>query len=314
MLKVYFLTKKKKNTINSPFLKKKIYFWLSKLKNKQRVLGSARFTTKKLVRNWNIFLIKKNTEFTFVMPAIYYLLNSYKLPLNFIIYKYLYIYYLYTYNLLENTSNKSLLKLFKTTFFKVKLKYLFTFFYSYTQILHANHFYLVFYSQHQNISKLYKNIYFLTFAFRKNRFFVSLTNYKRVLHLFLSPGLFLKVSGKGKSFKKNKLIKLLMVKCLRKILILTLIKDLILIIRSLPTYLLDLIRFLNAPILRPFNNPTSGKDDSFIQETDVKKKILNYIYVIFLESQSYVKFKVKKKGRVKRKIRRKLIMLNKLVD
>ena len=167
-----------------------------------------------------MFLLKKNKEFVFVLPAIYYLLNSYTLPLNFVIYKYLYIYYLYAYNLLEVTPQKLLLRFFKKTFAKIKLVYLFNFFYSYTQILHVNHFYLVFYTQYKNISKLYKNIYFLTFAFRKNRFFISLTNYKRVLHLFLSPGLFLKISGKGKSFKKNKLIKLLMVKCLRKILIL----------------------------------------------------------------------------------------------
>jgi hypothetical protein len=105
-----------------------------------------------------------------------------------------------------------------------------------------------------------------------------------------------------------------MIKTLRKFLILSLIKNLILIIRGLPVNLNTLITLLNSPILRLFYDPTQIDKKTQIQETEFKKKILNYIYIIFLEAKSYVKFKVKKRGRVKRKIRRKLTLLNNLID
>jgi hypothetical protein len=154
----------------------------------------------------------------------------------------------------------------------------------------------------------------LTFSFKQNTFLISLTSFKRTLYFFLSTGLFLKFFKRNKAFKKNKLVKFLMIKTLRKFLILSLIKNLILVIRGLPVNLNTLISLLNSPLLRLFYDPTQVDKKTQIQETEFKKKILNYIYIIFLEAKSYVKFKVKKRGRVKRKIRRKLTLLNNLID
>jgi hypothetical protein len=78
---------------------------------------------------------------------------------------------------------------------------------------------------------------------------------KKKNYLFLSTGLFIKYFEKKKSFKKNKIIKILIAKYLRKIFLLTKTRNLILTIRKNPTFLLEMINFLNLPIIHKFANP-----------------------------------------------------------
>jgi hypothetical protein len=129
--------------------------------------------------------------------------------------------------------------------------------------------------------------------------------------LFLSPGLFIKFFEKKKSFKKNKIIKILLAKYLRKIFILTKVNNLTFWIKGIPVYLLEIINFLNQPIVHKFINPYTNK---IVEETTLKTFSLRIINIVLFKNKSFCINKTKKKGRVKRKIIRKIILENKLID
>jgi hypothetical protein len=137
-------------------------------------------------------------------------------------------------------------------------------------------------------------------------------NIFKINFLGLSTGLFIKFYEKKKSLKKTKTIKFLLIRFLRKILLISKINNLIFKIKKKPIYFLELLNLLNQRIIHKFLNPCENK---FIDET-VKPKInpFRFIFFIFLKNISYSKLKLKKKGRIKRKILRKIILNNKLID
>jgi hypothetical protein len=124
--------------------------------------------------------------------------------------------------------------------------------------------------------------------------------------------LLIKFYEKKKSLKKTKTIKFLLIKFLRKILIILKITNLIFKIKKKPIYFLELLNLLNQPISHKFINPC---DTKFIDETTkIKKNLFRFIFFIFSKNTSFSKLKLKKKGRIKRKILRKIILTNKLID
>jgi hypothetical protein len=152
---------------------------------------------------------------------------------------------------------------------------------------------------------------YLIFSFRKNRLFINLLNFYKKNFLFLSSGLFIKFFEKKKSFKKNKIIKILLAKYLRKIFILAKVNNLIFLVKSIPVYFLEIINFLNQPIIHKFINPYT---DKVVEETSDKTFSLRIMHIIFLKNKSFAINKIRKKGRIKRKIIRKVILENKLID
>lgn len=153
--------------------------------------------------------------------------------------------------------------------------------------------------------------FYLLFNFSKNKFFINLLDINKKIFFFVSSGFFIKFFEKKKSFKKNKLVKILMIKFLRKILILLQIKNMIFLIKNNPVNFLELINNLNQPIVHNFLNPFSGHvfKDSFTNNLK-----FSFNFFIFFKNQPYTFLKKKKNGRVKRKILRKIIIENKLVD
>jgi hypothetical protein len=111
--------------------------------------------------------------------------------------------------------------------------------------------------------KQQRTFYYLILTFERNKLKVNLQNYKKKNYLFLSAGLFIKFFEKKKSFKKNKMIKLLMAKCIRKIFLLSKITTAILIIKKTPSFLVEILNFINSPILHKFENPF---DKSTVEE------------------------------------------------
>jgi hypothetical protein len=67
----------------------------------------------------------------------------------------------------------------------------------------------------------------------------------------------------------------------------------------------------NQPVVYKFTNPVDGKE---FEETTPNKPVTKFLYFIFYKGQSFVKNKTKKKGRVKRKVYRKLIFQNRVID
>jgi hypothetical protein len=128
----------------------------------------------------------------------------------------------------------------------------------------------------------------------------------------LSPGLFIKFFEKRKALKRNKMIKFLMAKYLRKIILLTGLRNFILVIKKTPVFFVEFLTFLYQPIIHKFLNPFTQK---ITTEFDIKSDFfIKILYFIFLKNNSFTKNKTKAKGRIKRKIYRKLVLTNGIID
>ena len=163
-------------------------------------------------------------------------------------------------------------------------------------------------------SKNLKNFFFfnLIWSFKKKNLFVTLANSFKRSVLSISTGLFIKFYEKKKSLKKTKAIKFLAIKFLRKILLILKINNLIFKILKKPIFFLELLTVLNQPISHKFNNPCENK---FVDETtSLRPNAWRFIFFIFSKNTSFSKLKLKKRGRIKRKILRKIILTNKLID
>lgn len=161
--------------------------------------------------------------------------------------------------------------------------------------------------------KIYKKTlyYYLILSFKKNKLFINLKNFSKKNYLSLSNGLFIKFFEKKKSFKKNKTIKLLMAKFIRKIFLISKIKNTILIIKKNPLFLLEMLNFFNSPIIHKFINPIENK---IVEESNDNFLWIKFLYFIFLENKNFSLNKLPKKGRIKRKILRKVVFENKIID
>ena len=155
------------------------------------------------------------------------------------------------------------------------------------------------------------SLFFLILSFKKKRLYINLQNAKKKNYLSVSSGLFIKFFEKRKSIKKNKNIKLLMIKYLRKLFIISKINNLILIIKKIPLFINEMINFLNTPIAHKFVNPI---DNKIIDESLNRKISIRFLYFIFMENKNFSKNKTPSKGRIKRKILRKVTFENKIID
>ena len=153
--------------------------------------------------------------------------------------------------------------------------------------------------------------FIVVLSFKKSRLFITLKNFFKKNITSLSSGLFIKFFEKKKSFKKNKTIKLLMIKYLRKLLIISKITTLALLVKKTPIFLTELLNLMNTPISHKFLNPIDGK----LTEEDLKSfTSFKFLYFIFLQNKSFCKNKLRLKGRIKRKILRKITLENRLAD
>lgn len=158
-------------------------------------------------------------------------------------------------------------------------------------------------------------LYRLYLTFTANRLFVNLFNRSGTArnYLSLSVGLFLKFFKNKKSFKKNKLVKMLLIKYLRKLLIVSEIRDIILYVKKTPVFFTELLKTLTTPVIHPFLNPHTGKvyDDNMMNS---KISFPNIKYLIFSKTKAYGYMKGPQKGRLKRKIMRRIIQTNRMPD
>jgi hypothetical protein len=115
---------------------------------------------------------------------------------------------------------------------------------------------------------------------------------------------------KNKAFLKTKTMYLLLVSFLRKVLLFSSFKYLILTIIKTPLYLKEMLTTLNNPVTKVYQNPFN---DVEINE----KTILNpfkFSFIMFLNNKPFTPLKLKKKGRLKRKISKRITLLNKIID
>jgi len=102
-----------------------------------------------------------------------------------------------------------------------------------------------------------------------------------------------------------------MAKQLRKVFLITKIRNIILTVKSTPLYLNEIINFLNTPIAHKFIDPIRN---DFIEEDQDIPFILKFHYFVFIQNKNFTRNKLPSKGRIKRKILRKIIFQNKIID
>jgi len=163
-----------------------------------------------------------------------------------------------------------------------------------------------------NNTTLYKKFYRIFFTFKRGRFFLNLTNFnKKKNYLFLSTGMFIQYFQYKKSLRKNKILKVLISKYLRKFLLILQLKYVSLHFSSTPIMLQEIILNLTTPLIKPLKNPLTLK---VIDEDQSSQFRFIFLYFFFQKSKNFGTFKLRRKGRVKRRIIRKLIKINNVLD
>jgi len=147
--------------------------------------------------------------------------------------------------------------------------------------------------------------------FRRFRFFPNIQSTSGNVYTNLSLGLFSKFFNKGKAFIKNKGTFLVVSGFLRKLLLYTALEQLVLVVKKTPLYLQEIMSSINSPVISLYTNPFNT--NLVVDES----KVVNNFYFstfIFLNSRPYSFMKTRKKGRIKRKITKRIVKVNRLVD
>ena len=163
----------------------------------------------------------------------------------------------------------------------------------------------------KNLHKFHGTNKMLNLNFPRNRFFPNFKTIQGETYTFLSLGMFSKSFTKNKSFFKTKQMYLILASFLRKILLFASIKFLYLLITNIPTYLKEIMSTINNSVINHYKNPFN--EENFINEKNTINPF-KFSFFMFVNNKPYGKIKVKKKGRLKRKITKRLTQINKVLD
>ena len=150
----------------------------------------------------------------------------------------------------------------------------------------------------------------LSLNFTRGKFFPVIRELSGSTYFFLSLGLLAKFLLKGKSFTKSKTVYLLLANFLRKVLLFSSVNVLLLLIKNTPRYLREIMATLNDPVINVYSNP-------FSEHTVLEKNLVNpftFSAFIFTQNKPYGLMKVKQRGRLKRKITKRLIAAARVLD
>jgi hypothetical protein len=146
--------------------------------------------------------------------------------------------------------------------------------------------------------------------FRTFKFYPSIQTLDKHLYTTTSLGIFAKFLKKGKSFIKNKIVYLLVAGFFRKLLLYSELFYLMLITKRTPIYFREILSTINSPVIVNYEHPFSGHN---VDEMQLKKSFF-FSSFIFINSRSFSYLKPRKKGRVKRKITKKIVKINNIID
>ena len=148
----------------------------------------------------------------------------------------------------------------------------------------------------------------LRFRFVNSRLTLLFTNpWTRADYFFVSAGIFTRYFFFQKSVKKSKALKLVMARFTRKMIIMLDLCNIILLVRGLPFMLENLISTLLSPLRHPFTSPLLG---NVFDEVNTAGKSLSVSSLIFFNIKPFGLIKTRLRGRIKRKIRRRIYRLN----
>ena len=149
--------------------------------------------------------------------------------------------------------------------------------------------------------------------FRKNRIFLNLQDVYGRNYCFASLGFFIKFFEKRKALKKNKVMKFLLAKFIRKLFTILEVPSANLLVKGIPLNLPEMLSLLNQPLKHKFMNPASEKVVDETKSTAIFHPI-RFNYFIFAKNKAFGYVRLKQKGRIKRKLVRKIIKINNVTD
>jgi hypothetical protein len=135
----------------------------------------------------------------------------------------------------------------------------------------------------------------------------------RYNYLSLFTGLFLKFYKNRKPLKRTKLFKMLVIRFLRKLLISATVQDVTIVFNKLPILVVELLRTFLRPGIDPFFKPNRRKlyyDDA----SNSQKPFFRVYGFLFQRTNLFTRVKGRKRGRLKRKIYKRLIKKNSVSD
>jgi len=161
-----------------------------------------------------------------------------------------------------------------------------------------------------NRRKFFNPTKLLALNFSRNKFFPVIRTILGESYFFLSLGILSKFLLKNKAFTESKTVFILLASFLRKVLLFSSVKNMYLFINKTPLYFKEIMSTINDPVVSVYKNPFSN---SMVNEKELPNPF-TFPLIIFTNNKPYGFLKTKQKGRLKRKISRRLIMINRVLD
>lgn len=168
--------------------------------------------------------------------------------------------------------------------------------------------FLTFVDNQINPSSLLNDIIVLNY--RRRNFFPCISSFKMRTFVFSSLGLFSRKFLKSRSFIRSKALYLLSSSFLRKVLIYASFTNLLVYVKRKPLYLQEILSTLFSPVIAPYKHPFLN---TTILENTIKTDF-NITNFIFFNNKSYTYQKKRLRGRLKRRIAKRLIKSNNVLD
>lgn len=161
-----------------------------------------------------------------------------------------------------------------------------------------------------------KPYFILYWTFTKtHRLYINMRNNQDLNYNYFSlfPGFFLKFYKNRRPLKRTKLFKVLLVKFLRKLLIIGNVRSFNIVINRSPTLFTELYKLFTTPNIVPYRIP--NKKNSYLDSViNANQNVFIARKFIFSRTKFYGLFKERRRGRLKRKVARRLIKKNAILD
>lgn len=156
---------------------------------------------------------------------------------------------------------------------------------------------------------LSKRVFFLYLLSRSSKIRVFLLNESRSSLFFLSSGIITSLTKRDKKSKKTKLIRILLFKYVQKLLLFSRLIRIIPTLRRTPIFWHEMIQILNSDIQPFFREYLTN-----LAKTSSQRYFSRFIFpfLIYQYPTKYSKSKMRNTGRIKRKIRRKLVRASRI--
>lgn len=157
----------------------------------------------------------------------------------------------------------------------------------------------------------YQPYHIIRWSTRSNKMILLLQNKHMRTYVHLYSGLFIKFFEKRKALRKSKLMTLTMFHYFRTLLLLAPYRRFIFIIKGPTPYINELFSILQRKPQALIAHLQPRPGDLMFEKL---KQTMKFLYLFFLRNQTYCFTKIKSRGRIKRKIRRRLVKQSHIPD